>query len=100
MKYLFLLWIIPVIVVAVLVLCLVKYIENVNDQNGDNIPRTAAGICFCLFLGILGLALGLAVFPAKTYARKTFLSAWLNTFLIALGVAVVLAIIVVFVFGN
>ena len=88
MKYWFLLLIIPIVVSAVLIWVLVKYIENIDGQDGDNIPRTAAGICFCLFLGLFGLALGLGIFPTKTYARKTFLRAWLNTFLIMLGVAV------------
>ena len=41
--------------------------------------RSGTGFVFAFFLGIIGLIIGLLLYPAGTVMRKTFLKAWLIT---------------------
>ncbi|MCI8555109.1 MAG: hypothetical protein HFI85_00840 [Clostridia bacterium] len=48
-----------------------------------------------MFLGIMGLIIGLLLYPVPyyEYERKTFLKGWLYTFVIIVGIIIVIAII-------
>lgn len=54
-------------------------------------PKTGIGILLGLFLGIIGLIIGLCLYKEGTVARKTFLKAWGITFAIT-----VIAIIIIY----
>ena len=59
-------------------------------------PKTAIGVVFALFLGLIGLLIGVLIYPAGTVARKTFMKAWLMTYLISIAVVVVMYVIIIF----
>ncbi len=45
-------------------------------------PKTGIGIVFGLFLGFVGLIIGLCIYPSGSYARSSFVKAWTITFII------------------
>lgn len=47
-----------------------------------NKSKSTTGSIFAMFLGIIGLIIGLCLYPSGTKARKTFVTSWLTTFLI------------------
>ena len=53
------------------------------DENMDNSPQSkyneskaGIGVVLGLFLGIIGLIIGICIYPEGTVARKTFIKAW------------------------
>ena len=64
-------------------------------KNEFNESKSAIGILMGAFLGIIGLIIGICLYPEGTIARKTFLKAWLITFLVVTGVVVFSYIILV-----
>lgn len=65
--------------------------ENSADYNQD---KTGLGVVLALFLGVIGLIMGLCLYPEGTVARKTFLKAWGITYGVTIAFAVVLMIII------
>lgn len=58
-----------------------------NSYNPENqTSKTIVGFILGLFLGLIGLVIGILMYPSDTLARKTFLKGWLISF--ALGVIV------------
>lgn len=57
--------------------------------------KTGMGVLMGLFLGIIGLIIGIVIYPEGTVARKTFIKAWLTTFLICFAIGVILGIVIV-----
>ena len=43
-------------------------------------PKTGIGVLCALFLGLIGLIIGLCLYKEGTVARKTFMKAWGITF--------------------
>lgn len=73
------------------------------DENMDNSPQSkyneskaGIGVVLGLFLGIIGLIIGICIYPEGTVARKTFIKAWAWTFGVTAAVAVVIVIIFYF----
>ena len=73
------------------------------DENMDNSPQSkyneskaGIGVVLGLFLGIIGLIIGICIYPEGTVARKTFIKAWAWTFGVTAVVAVVIVIILYF----
>ncbi len=58
-----------------------------------NTPKTGIGVVLGLFLGIIGLIIGICIYPEGTIARKTFMKGWMITFFVCLGISIVLFII-------
>ena len=56
---------------------------------GDD--KTTAGVLLCIFLGVLGLVIGLLMY--KDFERETFLRAWAKTFVVLVVISIVIAII-------
>ena len=54
--------------------------------------KTVIGVVMAIFLGLIGLIIGLLIYPSGSYERETFLSGWLKTFIIAIIIEVVLII--------
>ena len=71
--------------------------ENNSVQKNDdfNVSKTGIGVLLGLFLGIIGLVIGICLYPTGTIARKTFLKAWGITFGICVAVIIIFYIIVI-----
>ncbi len=66
----------------------------------DNAPKVGGskkdiGVLMCLFLGLLGLIIGLLLYPPYSYERDTFLEGWKKCFVVSLILGIVLAVIIV-----
>ncbi len=59
-----------------------------------NESKTGMGVLMGLFLGLIGLIIGIFSYPEGTVARKTFIKAWLITFLICLVVSFIIGLVV------
>ena len=74
--------------------------EQPQAVNKDhNQPKTGMGVLFALLLGLIGLIIGIVIYPENTVARKTFIKGWLITFAISMGVSVLMYIIIFAVYG-
>lgn len=80
------------------------YLNYNNGNNNNNYEsqesKTAMGVLFALFLGVIGLLIGMCMYPQNSYERKTFVSGWVTTFVICIAVAAVLTIIAVVVVAG
>lgn len=65
-------------------------ILDLSTEKEYNKPKTDLGILTGIFLGIIGLIIGICLFPEKTIARKTFVKSWLLTFLTTISVFVLI----------
>ena len=70
----------------------VKY-YNESSVSSEMQSKTVAGVLLSFFLGLIGLVIGLLIYPSNTYERKTFIKGWLWTFVIMMIVTVVLVIV-------
>lgn len=77
--------------------CSIKEDETKKDLNES---KTVIGVLMGLFLGIIGLVIGICLYPSGTVARKTFIKAWGITFGIGVAVIVVAYIIILCVAGS
>ena len=57
------------------------------------------GVAFALF-GLIGLLIGIALYPSGTIARQTFIKGWLTTFFIFLGIFILLFVVLIIVAFN
>lgn len=55
--------------------------------------KTIVGVLMCLFLSLVGLIIGLLLYPANTYERESFLKGWTKTFIVTIILSIVLVII-------
>lgn len=53
-------------------------------------PKTGLGALLGVFLGIIGLVIGLCLYPADTIERKTFLKGWAIAFVITIVLVIIL----------
>lgn len=67
-----------------------------SPQSKYNESKAGIGVVLGLFLGIIGLIIGICIYPEGTVARKTFIKAWAWTFGVTAAVAVVIVIIFYF----
>ena len=56
-------------------------------------PKTGIGVVLALFLGIIGLIIGLLLYPSDSVERSTFLKGWIITFVITFIAEFILGII-------
>ena len=54
--------------------------------------KGSIGVIMALFLGIIGLVIGLLMYPTGSYERDTFVKAWVKTYVIVIIASVVLCI--------
>lgn len=81
-------------------LAIEKYANNNNSFRDYDTPKTGIGVLMGLFLGLIGLIIGICIYPENTVARTTFIKSWLITFFVALGVGVLLFIIIYLIAFN
>ena len=55
--------------------------------------KTGMGVIAALFLGIIGLVIGICLYPENSVARKTFLKGWTITFIVSTAVSVISSIL-------
>ena len=67
-----------------------------NSEEYD-VPKTGMGVLFSLLLGLIGLLIGILLYPSNTIARKTFIKGWVITFAICCAVAIFFLLLLVFV---
>ncbi|MBQ8427220.1 MAG: zinc ribbon domain-containing protein [Clostridia bacterium] len=65
-----------------------------RQRSGYGEPKTGIGALLGLFLGIIGLIIGLCLYPADTVERKTFLKGWGIAFAIEIIVVIILYAVV------
>ena len=65
-------------------------IENNPSVYGES--KTAVGVLMCLFLGLIGLIIGLIIYPTGSHERQTFVSGWVKTIIAAVIISVVIVI--------
>ena len=66
-----------------------------NEQQKDsNVEKTGLGALMGVFLGIIGLIVGLCMFPADTVSRKSFIKGWGIAFGITAGVGALIYFII------
>ena len=60
-----------------------------NTNNAQyNVSKTGIGVIMLLFLGFLGLIIGVLMYPAGTYARKSFVKGWVITWVVCLAITI------------
>ena len=50
------------------------------QQKGYDEAKTGVGVAMAIFLGLIGLIIGVCIYPAGTIARKTFVKGFWITF--------------------
>ena len=71
-----------------------NYRQHQQTQNADyNQSKTALGVVMGMFLGVIGLIIGICMYPEGTVARKTFMKAWIITFVVEIAVVVVFYVV-------
>ena len=63
-----------------------------RDEQGED--KTGVGVALGLFLGIIGLVIGMLMYPSGSYESKTFLKGWLWTIVTCVILGIVIGIIV------
>ena len=66
----------------------VVYVQN-NEKTES---KTAIGIVMGIFLSLIGLVVGLILYPSGSFERKTFTKGWLIAFFVMLAIEVILFI--------
>lgn len=55
--------------------------EVVVQEKSSSKPKYGTGILLCLFLGLIGLIIGIAIYPFGSVERKTFIKGWLEAYI-------------------
>ncbi len=71
--------------------------EEKNNMELQGESKTAIGVLCGLFLGLIGLVIGLLLYKEGTYERKTFMKAWIISFVSCIAVGAVIGLIIFFV---
>lgn len=82
--------------------CAVKKDDPTITANQQNYSQSKAGmgVLLGLFLGLIGLVIGLCIYPDNTVSRQTFIKAWAITFGVSVGVSILLSIVYFAVFAS
>ncbi len=72
----------------------VNKVPAASEDNSQT--KTGMGVLLALTLGVIGLVIGLCLYPEGSIARKTFIKSWGITFAIS-SVAAVLLIVLIYV---
>lgn len=67
--------------------------QVVNPSHNE--PKTILGVVAALFLGLIGLIIGICAYPEGTVARKSFVKAWVVTWLVSVAVIILFYIIII-----
>ena len=74
---------------------MLKEIKQEAPANPEhNESKSGMGVLMALLLGVIGLIIGIAIYPANTVARQTFIKAWGITFGVFIGFIVLMYVII------
>ena len=59
----------------------------------DNVSKIHLGVLLGIFLGLIGLLIGFFCYPARTYARHTFIKGWVISFVVQIVLSIVLIVV-------
>ncbi len=65
--------------------------SNVGSPEAN---KKTLGIVLGFFIGIIGLIIGICMYPNESEERETFISGWVKGFVIAIVISVVMGVIV------
>ena len=74
--------------------------KNSKPQNKKSYPnyykedKYSMGFLLAIFLGIIGLIIGLSSYPQGTYSRESFISGWIKGLILEILLAVILILMV------
>ena len=63
---------------------------NQNNYNKKGESKTGIGVLLCLFFNLLGLIIGLLLYPSGTYERETMISGWIKFFVFQIVAGIIL----------
>ncbi len=66
-----------------------------NKENDEN--KTSMGVLLGIFAGIVGLIIGICLYPEGSVARKTFMKGWVISFFSALAIYLILVAVIIIV---
>lgn len=74
--------------------------QNYNASNnrnnvGQHTSKMGLGVLFALFLGVIGLLIGICMYSEGSYERQTFVKGWVRTFLTVIGICLFIVLFVV-----
>ena len=64
--------------------------QNVQKSYEVEEPKTAIGVLLGLFLGLIGLVIGLLLYPSNTIRRETFIKGWVGAFVAEIVFAIII----------
>ena len=66
--------------------------KNQKPEPRPDEPKTVIGVVAGLFLGLIGLLIGICLYKEGTIARKTFIKAWAITFGVVFAICLIVVI--------
>lgn len=63
-------------------------------------PKTGIGVVFGLFLGLIGLLIGICLYKEGTIARKTFIKSWVISYVSTIVATILICVIFVIIFVS
>ena len=69
--------------------------QNAQKSYEVDEPKTAIGILLWLFLGLIGLVIGLLLYPSNTIRRSTFIKGWVGAFIVEIIAGIILYVVVI-----
>lgn len=64
-----------------------NYRKSSVEENYYGGEKTLVGVLMCLFLGLLGLILGLIIYSG--YERDTFIKGWVKAFIVSILIGII-----------
>lgn len=72
--------------------------SQIKDNNSES--KTGLGVVMAIFLGVIGLIIGICLYPAESYARKSFIKAWCITYAVIFAISIIFVIIMGVIIGS
>lgn len=69
-------------------------VNNTVQNSQYNVSKSGMGVLLCILLGLIGLIIGVCIYPAGTLARQTFLKGFWITLAVLAGIAVLVFILI------
>ena len=69
--------------------------NNNSIEELSGVSKKTAGFLMGFFLGLIGLLIGICMYPSNSYERKTFIQGWGIAFAINIGFVVLLYVLLI-----